>query len=964
MIRSAGVLFVCVGMLPLQAQETPPSAKDGAPAETLGKITLTLDAGGHTHDIKKLVFTPDGKQIISGSWDGSIRVWDMETGRTVRLLYPPEHRGDGLFAISPDGKSLAVRSGHVEAKERADVIYLMTWADGRIERTLQGHSGRILALAFSADGQRLASSAEDGAIRIWNLSDGKTEHEFKNVNPVIALAFSPAADRLAQCGNNYQYAVRDLATGSLVPLKGGKATTINWPSFDKLAWSKDGKFIAGCGEDGVWLWEPSGKLHKHLLPKVWTHHVVFSADSRRVLTTTSPNDAGDPRSRIFNVQTGKQEGGYSFKGLFPWTATFSPNGELAATATGGGNTQILLWKTQNGALVKRLGAKSWILGPEIKAGWSSNSKTVVWKQGKDSVKGRASSFDLSSLAFGPPPAGKISGAILQQGPLSLKVLNDDSVQVLKNGKQHSLLRLPAGIKAPHSLTLVGQDRAVLSAAVYSLFLFDTQTGKLLRRMTGVGWIRSVAASPDGRLVVSLSEDQMMRVWDARQGDLLLTMYMSGNDWIAWTQGGYYAATPGGERLLGWTVNNGIGKETDFYPADRFRKQMYRPDIIKLVLVKGSVADAIQAANAALGTETRNVKVEDLLPPRAVVSVVDQSKLPIVTLKVQAEALAKEQPIISLRLMMDGRVVPGKETVVEFKDGKLKVEPFEWTIELPEGEHQFAVLARCPDSSAISPAVRVKHVNAAKLPTLHVLTVGINDYKFGGLDLLYAAPDAEALAAAFAKNCKGQPFREVKTKILINQQATAKNIAAELAELRGAVAQQDLVIVFFACHGVKHKKAYYLLTHEADPENLDKTGLSGDVLRKTLAEFKCQVLLMLDACHSAGFGEGKKLSKLGLKPATDDVARDLTDDDYGVAVMCAAMGHEKAEGKAGHGLFTAALLEALEKKPGVPVPFNRFNQRVYIHHLQAYVFDEVSARSEERQHPFLSLPWVVESFVIR
>jgi uncharacterized caspase-like protein len=203
---------------------------------------------------------------------------------------------------------------------------------------------------------------------------------------------------------------------------------------------------------------------------------------------------------------------------------------------------------------------------------------------------------------------------------------------------------------------------------------------------------------------------------------------------------------------------------------------------------------------------------------------------------------------------------------------------------------------------------------------------------------------------------------VKTKVLLDQQAMAKNITAELTELRKNIAQQDLVIVFFACHGVKHKKEYYLLTHEADTANLDKTCLSGDALRKTLAEYKCQVLLMLDACHSAGFGEGKKLSKLGLKPATDDVARDLTDDEFGVAVMCAAMGHEKAEGKGGHGLFTQAMLDALEKKPGVP--FNTFNQRLYVHHLHGYVFDQVSHRSDDRQHPFLSLPWVVESFVIR
>jgi hypothetical protein len=98
--------------------------------------------------------------------------------------------------------------------------------------------------------------------------------------------------------------------------------------------------------------------------------------------------------------------------------------------------------------------------------------------------------------------------------------------------------------------------------------------------------------------------------------------------------------------------------------------------------------------------------------------------------------------------------------------------------------------------------------------------------------------------------------------------------------------------------VKDKREYYLLTHEADTDNLDKTCLSGDALRKALAECKCQVLLLLDACHAAGFGAGKKLANLGLKPATDDMARDLTEDEYGVAVMCAAMSHEKAEGQGG------------------------------------------------------------------
>jgi hypothetical protein len=114
--------------------------------------------------------------------------------------------------------------------------------------------------------------------------------------------------------------------------------------------------------------------------------------------------------------------------------------------------------------------------------------------------------------------------------------------------------------------------------------------------------------------------------------------------------------------------------------------------------------------------------------------------------------------------------------------------------------------------------------------------------------------------------------------------------------------------------------------------------------------------------AGGFGAGRGSPKSGLAPATDDATRDLTDEGCGVAVLCAARGHEKAEGKDGHGLFTRAVLDALEKKPGVP--YNQRNQRVYVNHLHAYVLDEVRALSEDRQHPSLNLSLSVEHFVVR
>ncbi len=84
----------------------------------------------------------------------------------------------------------------------------------------------------------------------------------------------------------------------------------------------------------------------------------------------------------------------------------------------------------------------------------------------------------------------------------------------------------------------------------------------------------------------------------------------------------------------------------------------------------------------------------------------------------------------------------------------------------------------------------------------------------------------------------------------------------------------------------------------------------------------------------------------------------------MTVLAAAMGHEKAlePAKGGHGLFTQALLGALGS--GAGVPFNGRDGKQYVHHLFSHVFDEVKATSNDQQHPFLSLPWTIDSFAVR
>jgi uncharacterized caspase-like protein len=267
-----------------------------------------------------------------------------------------------------------------------------------------------------------------------------------------------------------------------------------------------------------------------------------------------------------------------------------------------------------------------------------------------------------------------------------------------------------------------------------------------------------------------------------------------------------------------------------------------------------------------------------------------------------------------------------------------------------------VLARSPDTAGVSAAVAVQVPGpaAARRPALHVIAVGINAYPQKALRLGCAVADAKGLADAFAKGCAGPGnlFGAAPPTTLLDARATRKAVLGALDGARAAVRPGDLLVFSFAGHGARQGKQFYLLTVDADPAKLADTALSGDALRKALADMPCQVLLLLDACHSAA----------GVRAFIDEAARNLTDDETGVAVLCAAMGSEEAQEEKGHGLFSKAVIDALGTADGVP--FNRHDRRQYVHHLGAFGQDEVKEWSHDEQHPFLTMPYVTESFPIR
>jgi hypothetical protein len=313
-----------------------------------------------------------------------------------------------------------------------------------------------------------------------------------------------------------------------------------------------------------------------------------------------------------------------------------------------------------------------------------------------------------------------------------------------------------------------------------------------------------------------------------------------------------------------------------------------------------------------------------------------------TLEVEAEfrSLGKH-PVTSLQLMLDGRPFGGADGLRRVKKAATKET---WTLQLPEGEHSLRVIARTEASMGLSNDLEVDFVKPPPRPKLYLLAVGIDAYKDKKVPkLACAVNDAKELAKTFQRR-SGPPLFDIQPPTLLpNEKATRDGIRKGLAGLKG-MGPHDVAVVFYAGHGEQAGRSFYLLPHDVDHEDLQKTGISGEELKEHLRQLPGKVLLLLDACHSGAIGR-----------AISDIARDLSDEDCGVAVLCAALGSETAgeDPALKHGYFCQSMLEALNGANGAPR--NARDGRVYLHHLEQYVIDRVQELSKDTQHPARAIP---------
>ena len=306
------------------------SRRSGDPQpEQQGDVPLVRTAErlfeGHTAPVSSVIYSRDGRLLLSGSYDGTLRAWEARTGRDLHVFHGHTGKVRGV-ALSADSQIALSAS-----EDRTARVWNV--ASGQEVGCFRGHSRPVACVAFSPDGKYALSGSGHGSVRLWEVATVKEVRRFPGGAETVA--FSPDGRWVVSGGWDNTVDLWDVASGQKVRVLPGHKGGVK-----SVCFSPDGQHILSGAEDwSVILWDASSKT----MVQRWKAHkgfiwgVAFSADGQRILST-----AWDRTARLWDAATGRAIQVFAPDTVEMLCGAISPDGRDAVCGCADG--VIRLWK--------------------------------------------------------------------------------------------------------------------------------------------------------------------------------------------------------------------------------------------------------------------------------------------------------------------------------------------------------------------------------------------------------------------------------------------------------------------------------------------------------------------------------------------------------------------------------------------------------------------------------------------
>ncbi len=578
-----------------------------AVALSQGRPDIIWAKGGHSYSVNSVTYSPDSQWLVSGSSDRTVKIWRRD-GTFIRTLAIPFDINHQLFdvlsvAISPDSTLIAAGVQQtIGGGQFTSAVHIWRISDGQLVQTFTGYAvggvtnTGVSSVAFSPDGQYLASGSRDQSVKVWRMSNGnlvssRSDHAQRvnsvafspsgqwlasgsdddtaklyrtsdwglvqtftgHTNDVLSVAFSPDSNRLATGSWDGTVRLWNI-TNARLPL-----SLMHGSNVFCVAFSPDGKLLAsGANDHSIKLWD----LKRSVLVDTLLGHsasvltLAFTPDSQMLASGSwSPEFA-------IKVWGQSPAGPTASNGLNPlnqllFTVTnhsssineliFTPNSKLIS----GADTTARFWEGLNGRFLRMINAASSVTSMAV----SPDGQLIALPGANHTVKiyhtadgtlvqtlvGHTQ--DITGLAFSHDGSLLASGAFFDGNNDVIKLWNVSNWTLVRNLSGPFLF-------GPFMAINFSADDALISASCESVpAVWHVSDGAFIRSFPVSGLTRF---SPDGTLLAIASNPIHIH----RTSDWVQVAALSDqNQALAFTPDSHYLAVGGSSQIQFWRVSD-------------------------------------------------------------------------------------------------------------------------------------------------------------------------------------------------------------------------------------------------------------------------------------------------------------------------------------------------------------------------------------------------------------------------